>query len=185
VLNDGIGTDIASRVLYGAKFPDNLNGTAFVPYFLSELQRGLRIFLLGAKPGIAERTAAVLQDQFPHHRVVGVRDGYGDIDAPALSKMIRSARADLLLVGLGNPTQELWLARHFEATGCTLGVAVGALFDFMAGQVPRAPHWIRSARLEWLYRLCVEPRRLASRYLLGNPRFLSSVVALWWSGARG
>lgn len=185
VLNDGVGTDLASRVLYGAKFPDNLNGTDFVPYLLSGLQRSLRIFLLGARPGVAERAARALQAQFPQHQVVGVRDGFGDLDAPALCGTIRSAKADLLLVGLGNPRQELWLARHFDATGCTLGIAVGALFDFMAGKVPRAPRWIRSARLEWFYRFCVEPRRLASRYLLGNPRFLSSVIALWWSGARG
>ena len=185
VLNDGVGTDLASRVLYGAKFPENLNGTDFVPYLLSELQHGLRIFLLGARPGVAERAACALQVQFPQHQVVGVQHGFGDLDAPAVSQTIQSAKADLLLVGLGNPRQELWLARHFDTTGCTLGIAVGALFDFMAGKVPRAPSWIRSARLEWLYRLCVEPRRLASRYLLGNPRFLSSVVALWWSGARG
>lgn len=185
VLNDGVGTDIASRVLYGAKFPENLNGTDFVPYLLSQLPRSLRIFLLGAKPGIAERAASMLERRFPRHRVVGTRDGFGDIDAPELIEAIRSSNADVLLVGLGNPRQELWLARHFAVTDCTLGIAVGALFDFMAGDVSRAPVWVRSARLEWLYRFCLEPRRLASRYLLGNPRFLSSVVALWWSGARG
>lgn len=185
VLNDGIGTDIASRVLFGSKFPEDLNGTDFVPYFLSRMQRRLRIFLLGAKPGVAQRAASVMAQRYPQHEVVGVQHGFGDIHSPELLRTIRSLNPNLLLVALGNPTQELWLARNFEATGCTLGIAVGALFDFMAGEYSRAPRWIRSARLEWAYRLSLEPRRLASRYLMGNPSFLGSVLADWWSGVRG
>jgi UDP-N-acetyl-D-mannosaminuronic acid transferase (WecB/TagA/CpsF family) len=73
VLNDGIGADIASRVLFGSKFAENLNGTDFVPYFLSRLRRGARIFLLGARPGIAERAASALLRECPQHSVVGVR----------------------------------------------------------------------------------------------------------------
>jgi alpha-1,3-mannosyltransferase len=185
VLNDGIGADIASRVLFGSKFPENLNGTDFVPYFLSRLRRGVRIFLLGAKPGIAERAASALLRECPQHSVVGVQHGYGDLESPEFLRAIRLLEPDLILVGLGNPNQELWLARHFDATGCALGIAVGALFDFMAGAYPRAPGWIRTARLEWAYRLALEPRRLASRYLIGNSSFLASVFALWWSGVRG
>jgi alpha-1,3-mannosyltransferase len=185
VLNDGIGADIASRVLFGSKFPENLNGTDFVPYFLSRLRRGVRIFLLGAKPGIAERAASALLRKCPQHSVVGVQHGYSDIESPEIIRAIRLLEPDVILVGLGNPAQELWLARHFDATGCALGIAVGALFDFMAGAYPRAPGWIRMARLEWVYRLALEPRRLASRYLIGNPIFLGKVLALWWSGVRG
>jgi alpha-1,3-mannosyltransferase len=185
IFNDGIGTDIASRVLFGSKFPENLNGTDFVPYFLSRLQRGIRIFLLGARPGIAERAASALLKQYPQHAIVGVRDGYGDLQSPELLGTIRSSTPDLILVALGNPAQELWLARNFDACGCALGIAVGALFDFMAGEYSRAPKWVRSARLEWVYRLALEPRRLASRYLMGNPSFLGKVLALWWSGVRG
>jgi alpha-1,3-mannosyltransferase len=185
VLNDGIGADIASRVLFGSKFPENLNGTDFVPYFLSRLRRGVRIYFLGAKPGIAERAASALLEKCPQHSVVGVHNGYGDIESPEFLRAIRLLEPDVILVGLGNPTQELWLARHFDATDCVLGVAVGALFDFMAGAYPRAPGWIRRARFEWAYRLALEPRRLASRYLIGNASFLGKVLALWWSGVRG
>jgi alpha-1,3-mannosyltransferase len=185
VLNDGIGADIASRVLFGSKFPENLNGTDFVPYFLSRLRRGVRVFLLGAKPGIAERAASALLKTYPQHSVVGVQHGYGDIESPEFIRAIRLLEPDVILVGLGNPAQELWLAKHSDATGCALGIAVGALFDFMAGEHPRAPGWIRLARLEWVYRLALEPRRLASRYLIGNPSFLAKVLALWWSGVRG
>jgi len=185
ILNDGIGADIASRVLFGSKFAENLNGTDFVPYFLSRLRPGVRIFLLGARPGVAERAASALLKRYPQHAVVGVRHGYGDIRSAELLAAIRSVTPDLILVALGNPAQELWLARHFDATGCALGIAVGALFDFMAGESSRAPRWIRSIRVEWVYRLALEPRRLASRYLMGNPSFLGKVLALWWSGVRG
>ncbi len=185
VLNDGIGADIASRVLFGSKFAENLNGTDFVPYFLLRLRRGVRVFLLGARPGIAERAASALLRECPQHSVVGVQHGYGDIESPEFLRAIRKLGPDLILVGLGNPAQELWLARHFDATGCALGIAVGALFDFMAGEYSRAPGWMRMARLEWVYRLALEPRRLASRYLIGNPSFLGKVLALWWSGVRG
>jgi alpha-1,3-mannosyltransferase len=185
VLNDGIGTDIASRILYGSRFPDNLSGTDFVPYFLRRSARRLRIFLLGARPGIVEQAAAALTKEYPKHVVVGVEHGYGDLNSPELLERIRDCRPDVLLVGLGNPAQELWLAKNFEETGCPLGLAVGALFDFIAGNVSRAPRWIRSARLEWVYRLCLEPRRLAARYLIGNPIFLAIIVSHWWSGARG
>jgi alpha-1,3-mannosyltransferase len=185
ILNDGIGADIASKFLFGASFPENLNGTDFVPYLLARLQPGMKIFLFGAKPGIAERAATAIAQISPQHAVVGLHHGYCDINSPELLHKIRSKQADLLLVALGNPRQELWLARHFDATGCSLGIAVGALFDFLAGEVSRAPRWVRTARLEWVYRLSLEPRRLAKRYVMGIPSFLGNVVALWWSGVRG
>ncbi|MBV9202801.1 MAG: WecB/TagA/CpsF family glycosyltransferase [Alphaproteobacteria bacterium] len=185
VFNDGIGADIASRFLFGARFPDNLNGTDFVPYFLAQLQPAKTIFLFGAKPGVAERAATAIARISPQHTVVGVHHGYCDVDSPEVLHQIRSHNADLLLVALGNPRQELWLARHFDATGCSLGIAVGALLDFLAGEVSRAPRWVRAARLEWVYRLGLEPRRLAKRYVMGIPSFLGNVIALWWSGVRG
>ena len=73
---------------------------------------------------------------------------------------------------------------NLPATGCRLGLGVGALFDFLAGGIPRAPAWIRSARLEWAFRLSREPRRLWRRYLTGIPMFLARVMGQWWSGAR-
>ncbi|MGE3528023.1 MAG: WecB/TagA/CpsF family glycosyltransferase, partial [Methyloceanibacter sp.] len=79
---------------------------------------------------------------------------------------------------------ELFLREHLAATGCRLGMAVGALIDFLVGNVPRAPSWVQRWRLEWVYRLAKEPRRLAARYLVGNPLFLARIAAQWWSGAR-
>jgi exopolysaccharide biosynthesis WecB/TagA/CpsF family protein len=77
---------------------------------------------------------------------------------------------------MGNPRQELWLAEHLADTGAVLGVAVGAFLDFAAQRVPRAPVWMRSAGIEWMYRLAHEPGRLFGRYVAGNPLFLQRVV---------
>jgi exopolysaccharide biosynthesis WecB/TagA/CpsF family protein len=85
---------------------------------------------------------------------------------------------------MGNPKQELWIAQHLEMTGCRVGLAVGALFDFIAEVVPRAPKWVRTIRAEWLFRLAIEPRRLWRRYLMGNVVFLIRVFAQPWVGVR-
>jgi alpha-1,3-mannosyltransferase len=185
VLNDGIGVDLASRLLFGAQFPDNLNGTDFTPYYLRNTRHSFRLYLLGGRPGIAERAAQHLSQVCPHHSIVGCRDGYFRRSEDLLvAQAVRAARADVLLVAMGNPDQELWLRNNLPATGCRLGFAIGALFDFMAGEAERAPSWVRAARLEWAYRLAHEPRRLWRRYVLGNPIFLARVIGQWWSGAR-
>jgi alpha-1,3-mannosyltransferase len=185
VFNDGIGVDIASRLLYGARFPQNLNGSDFIPRYLQSTRHRFRMFLLGAKPGIAERATRYLTRLCPAHQIVGCHPGYfGLDDSPAVVESIRRTGASVILVGMGNPRQEFWLDDHLAATGCRLGVAVGALFDFLAGEVPRASDWTRAARLEWMYRLLCEPKRLSSRYILGNPAFLFRITGQWASGSR-
>jgi alpha-1,3-mannosyltransferase len=185
VVNDGIGIDTASRILFGAGFPQNLNGSDFTPSYLKSTRHMFRIFLLGGHPGVAEQAARRLSEMCPQHSIVGVRDGYfgRDEDATVVSE-IRTSKADLLLVAMGIPLQEFWLADNLEKTGCRLGLGVGALFDFLAGKFPRAPSWLRSIRFEWVYRFALEPRRLFRRYIVGNPLFLARVLAQWWSGAR-
>src|SRR5690606_1181318 len=140
LFNDGIGVDIASWLLFGRRFPENLNGTDFVPRYLRGTPHSLRIFLLGARPGVAERAARALAREMPQHSCVGCRNGYMEPDeGQDVIDEIRRARADVLLVAMGNLKQEVWLADHFAATGCILGFGVGGLFDFVAGVVPRAP----------------------------------------------
>jgi alpha-1,3-mannosyltransferase len=185
VFNDGIGMDIASRILFGQGFPENLNGTDFVPRYLQQTRHRYSIFLLGAKPGVAGRAAQQLSRLAPQHRIVGSCHGYlAGEDSARLVDNIRNSGADILLVAMGDPQQELWLMEHLDRTGCRLGFGVGGLFDFMAGTVPRAPEWARAAHLEWLYRMMQEPGRLWRRYLIGMPIFLLRVVGQWLAGAR-
>jgi alpha-1,3-mannosyltransferase len=185
VFNDGAGLNIASRILFGSSFPENLNGTDFVPRYMAETTHCYRIFLLGSRPEIVKRAAAEFARLYPRHDIVGYRDGYfesGENDS--IIQNIRRSAADIILVGMGNPKQEIWLADNLTATGCKLGFGVGALFDFMSAEVPRAPLWIQRNGLEWIYRLYNEPRRLWNRYVYGNPLFLLRVIAQWSLGAR-
>jgi alpha-1,3-mannosyltransferase len=185
VFNDGIGVNLASRLLFGKWFPENLNGTDFIPDYLRHTRHRFRIFFLGAKPGIAERAAAYLMAINPVHELAGTSHGYlGTSDTDATVETIRKSRADVLLVAMGDPMQELWLKDHLAETGCRFGFAVGGLFDFMAQAVPRAPRWVQRLHMEWLFRLAQEPTRLWQRYLVGMPIFLARVAHQWFSGPR-
>lgn len=177
VLNDGVGVNIASRVLHGSGFPANLNGTDFTPYYLKHTHQRFRLFLLGAQKGIAEEAAAKLLALAPQHSLAGTRHGFfPPEEAGAIAAEIQASGADLVLVALGNPGQELFIDRQFEAMGCRMAMGIGALFDFLAGRVSRAPAALRALRMEWVYRLGREPGRLWRRYLLGNPRFLARTL---------
>lgn len=177
VLNDGAGLNLAAR-LQGERFPDNLNGTDLTPRLLAlAAEKGWKVFFLGAKPGIAARAAERLQLRIPGLEIVGVQDGYFPPEAlPAVLESIRLSGASVLVVALGNPRQEEFLDANLAASGCRLGLGVGAFFDFAADNVSRAPPWMRTAGVEWMFRLSLEPGRLWKRYVLGNPAFVARVV---------
>lgn len=185
ILNDGVGLDLARWLLHGAKFAENLNGTDFVTAFLERTTLNLRIFLLGAHPGVVARAAERLERQWPRHRVVGFHHGFLDEGGErAVAAAIAQTGADLVLVGMGNPRQERWVARHVpQVSPCAM--AIGAWFDFYSLSMPRAPLWVRSMRAEWVYRLWREPRRLARRYLIGNGVFLARLAGWWFARLAG
>lgn len=173
LLNDGIGLDLARRVLHGRAFVDNLNGTDFLPLLLDQPQHSWRIFLFGGRQDVVTNAARRFRERWPHHVIVGCADGYCDVDSVATR--IAASRAELVLVATGNPRQEEWIAQY-TPSACRCAIAVGAWFDFLTGRVPRAPLWVRRLRCEWIFRLCREPRRLAGRYTLGNAVFLGRVL---------
>ncbi len=183
VLPDGVGVDMAAKLLYGAPFPANLNGTDFVPAFLQACTRPLTVALLGAKRVNAEAASRKLRQLTPQHRFVVIHDGYfSPAEEPEVVGRIAALRPDILLVAMGVPRQELWIARNIDQRHCTLPVAVGALLDFLSESVPRAPAWMRRLRLEWVFRLMIEPGRLWRRYILGNPLFLWRIMRQRLSG---
>ena len=171
IVNDGVGMDIAAWLIHRSHFKENLNGTDFTPYLLNQASRPLRLFLLGGKPQVIRRAAEYARQQLGQE-VVGVCDGYAGMSEIRLVERIAGSQADILLVALGNPVQEKWILEHHEALQVPIVMGVGALFDFWAGAKPRAPRIVQSLRLEWFYRLCLEPRRLLLRYTVDIVRFL-------------
>ena len=181
VLPDGIGIDLAARLIHRSRLPANLNGTDFVPAFLRALTAPVRVGLLGATRKNVEKAAVELARLAPQHEIAVIHDGFFDAeDEPAILERVAAMRPDILLVAMGVPRQEIFISRKITPRHCTLPIAVGALFDFLSGAVPRAPAWMRRLRLEWLYRLWLEPRRLWRRYILGNPLFLIRVLRYKW-----
>lgn len=164
VVNDGVGMQLASLVLYKRKFPENLNGTDLVPFLLSNSPPRTRVFLFGARPASVDGAAKVLS-ALSSVVVCGLKDGYSCwSQIQVLVNDINEAKPDVVLVALGNPVQELWIARYGPQIKAPVIMGVGALFDFLSGTQHRAPIFYRRARLEWLHRLACDPKRLWRRY---------------------
>jgi N-acetylglucosaminyldiphosphoundecaprenol N-acetyl-beta-D-mannosaminyltransferase len=178
VFGDGVGVRWAAR-LQGIRMADNLAGTDLVPDMLKAAAgRGYSYFLLGADKATIARAADYARRTFPGWNLAGSHHGYlaDEASDAAVVEAINAARPDVLLVGMGNPTQERWIERHVSGLHVRVCMGVGGLFDFWAGSVPRAPRWLRRLGHEWLWRLFQEPRRMARRYLVGNPLFLARIL---------
>lgn len=140
------------------------------------VERGFRHYFYGGKPGVAERMAKVLGERFPGLQIAGTatppfRPLTPEEDEAATRQIVESG-AHIVWVGLSTPTQEFWMRDHVDRIpGATL-MGVGAAFDFHAGDVKRAPRWMQKSGVEWLHRLCSEPKRLWRRYLVLAPQFV-------------
>jgi len=177
VLSDGIGLDLGAQILYGSVFPDNLNGTEFIPRLFDDITGSRTVALLGARSGVADAAALQMSKDHPQHIFTVVGDGYFDNTREReILAHLEHERPDILLVALGNPIQEKWIAKNCDGRHAGVSIGVGALFDFASGGVPRAPGWMINNRLEWLYRLWLEPRRMWRRYVLGNPLFVARIL---------
>ncbi len=146
--------------------------------------RDVSVFFLGGEPGVAASCAGRMQAAYPGLIVAGSWAPPMGVmeDAQAIRTLIETvaaAKPDLLFVALGTPAQEKVLVRHGRDLGAAMAVGVGAALDFVAGRQRRAPHWMRRAGLEWLWRLACEPRRLFKRYVIRDSRFLWIVLREW------
>ena len=173
---DGQSVVWAARLL-GTRVPERVATTDLV-YPLAERSEAERRswFFFGGRPGVAEHAAARLRSQHPALRIE-TSDGYvGAEGTDALVARINAARVDLLFVGLGDPLQQRWIAENRHRLQVAAILSCGGLFDWTSGANRRAPQWMIRAGLEWLWRLIIEPRRLARRYLVGNPAFVWRVL---------
>jgi exopolysaccharide biosynthesis WecB/TagA/CpsF family protein len=177
VFNDGIGLEVGGK-LRGARFVHDLPGNVVVPEILRGWPGGaVRIFLMGSDAETIARAAEHIAREFPSATVTGTHPGYfaGEEEA-AIVAAINASRSDVLLVGMGNPHQEEFLARHKGALAVRLAIGVGGLVDIWGGKLVHYPAWATRLRLHWLMRLIQEPRRLWRRYLLGAPVFFWRVL---------
>ena len=170
---DGIGISYGARMLK-TPLKQKIPGIDLTARLLARMAgEGKSVFLLGAKPGVAEQAAKNLAEQYPGLRIAGTRDGYFKEDAPVIEK-VNAASPDLLLVCLGAPKQEKWMYGHAAKLAVGLMIGAGGSLDVFAGTAERAPEGWRKAGLEWLYRLLKEPRRIGRMMKL--PKFLLCVL---------
>ena len=176
VVPDGAGTVWAARHL-GHAMPERVAGYDLAQELLRRAPaEGRRIYFFGSAPGVAEKAKAKAEQLYPGIEIVGVRNGFfSPADNAAIIAEIRAARPDLLLVALGVPKQEKWIAAHLAELDVPVAIGVGGTLDVMAGVMKRAPHWMQKAKLEWLFRGLMQPKR-AGR-LLALPKFVLKVHA--------
>ncbi|HBT79151.1 MAG TPA: glycosyltransferase [Selenomonas sp.] len=174
VVPDGAGTVWAAHHL-GHAMPERVAGYDLAQELMREAPaRGYRIYFFGSAPGVADKAKAKAEKLYPGIQVVGTRNGYfGPEDEPEIIADIQAAKPDLLLCALGVPKQEKWLKKYQQELGVPVSIGVGGTFDVMAGVMKRAPRWMQKAKLEWLFRGMMQPKR-AGR-LMALPKFVFKV----------
>jgi N-acetylglucosaminyldiphosphoundecaprenol N-acetyl-beta-D-mannosaminyltransferase len=167
--------------------PERVAGSDLVPALFAAARddEPLKVYLLGAGPGVAERAAGKIERQWPGVKVVGTYSpplGFerDDGENAAIMARIAGAKPDVLVVGLGAPKQELWVHKHREKIAAKVALCVGATIDFLAGEKSRAPRWMQRVGLEWFYRVASEPKRLAARYARDAWIFPRLLAREWW-----
>ena len=177
VLGDGIGVRLGAR-LNGVRVGANLCGTDLIPHLLAmKSKRKFRYYMLGATHDSIADAAREAAAAFPSWRQVGFHDGYLRPEASArVVEEINAARPDLLLVGMGSPLQEQWLADNHARLHVPVCASVGGLFDFWSGRRTRASLLMRKWCLEWVHIAFTEPHKWR-RYAIGAPRYLAYVAA--------
>lgn len=174
VVADGWPVVLAARML-GVDLPERIPGSELVPrFFESSSNSGVnqKVYLLGALPGVAELAADKIHEQWPTVEVVGwLSPEFGfekDTEkCREICNSINASRANVLVIGLGAPKQELWIHAYADNLRVDVALCVGATIDFLAGNKKRAPRWVQRIGMEWLHRMFSEPRRLFGRYMRG------------------
>jgi len=182
-LADGIGLVWAARLL-GHRLPERVAGSDLVPLIAQRAaERGWRLYLLGAAPGVAAQAAQRLRECYPGLRIAGTYAGAPARELEgAIVDRVRAAHPDILFVAYGAPAQDLWIARNLDRLGVPVAMGVGGALDFIAGRTKRAPRWVQRLGLEWLHRLVHQPWRW--RRMLALPRFAWAVLRLRWAQGR-
>lgn len=183
VVPDTIGIVYAAQLL-GTPMQGRVAGIDLAERLCARCARdGVKVFFVGAAPGVAAQAADALAQRYPGLQIAGTHDGYfSDAEEAGVLTAIRTSGAQIVFVALGFPRQEFWIRSHADSLGAVVCIGVGGSFDVFAGRVSRAPRILRGAGLEWLYRLAREPQRLGRQLAL--PQFAVSVVSQAWHARR-
>ena len=174
---DGVPLVWASKAL-GNSIRGRVTGLDLLPEFARiAAKKGYTFYFLGAAEGVAKQLKTKLQNKFKGLEVVGTysppyKDQFSSEDNKEMIHRINAANPDVLWVSLSAPKQDYWIYENFDKLNINIAIGVGAAFDVVAGNIPRAPKWMQNAGLEWFYRLLKEPKRLFRRYLIEAPRFV-------------
>lgn len=168
---DGMGLVWGGRLL-GLDIPERVTGVDLFRELVSlSEQYNYPIYLLGARNDVVERTVQVLEHDFPKLRIAGYHHGYFWDNESEVVAQIRRSGAKLLFVAISSPRKEIFINKWKSQFGVNFAMGVGGTFDVVAGEVHRAPPWVQKMGLEWLFRVCQEPRRMFKRYLVSNAKF--------------
>lgn len=186
VVTDGRPVVWAAKLL-GVNIPETVPGSDLVPAIFDYAQatgKSIKVFLLGAMPGVADQAKVFIAQQWSVVNVVGTFSpdfGFDKnaIESQKICDLVNASGAELLVLGLGAPKQELWVTKYAGSLAVEVALCVGATIDFLAGEKPRAPMWMRKSGLEWLHRMLSEPKRLAKRYTIDAIVFPKIVYKEW------
>ena len=174
---DGASVILAGKFLH-KELPERVAGIDLMQELVALCARkGYRVYLLGARQEVVEKTAEVLQSRYQSLQIAGFRNGYfSDEEWPEVSAQLAAAEPDVVFVGITSPKKE-YLVEYLQDEGHReVFMGVGGSFDVLSGKIPRAPEWMQKANLEWVFRMMQEPGRLLKRYLGGNTVFIMSVM---------
>ena len=181
VICDGVPVKWAADFL-GTPIVERITGLDLLPDLIELAhKKSFSIFLLGASPGVAKQLKFKINAEFPNCQVNGIyvppfMDVFSAAENKNMLDAVNQSKADILLVSLTAPKQDIWIAEHKHLLQVPLSIGIGGAFEVMAGLVPRGPKWMRGAGLEWLYRLIQEPKRMYRRYLIEAPLFIPLII---------
>ena len=177
VYSGGIGPILASKIL-GKPLKERTPTPDFINSIFEHLQNeNSSVYLIGSTSDSIKKAVTIIRKKFPKLKIDGYHSGFfSPSEETIVIKQINKLKPSVILVGMGSPSQEYWISKNKEHLNAKVFWAVGAMFDVISGKLPRAPKWIQSLRMEWLYRLFQEPKRLWKRYTFGILQFILMVI---------
>ncbi len=179
VYTDGWGVVLAAR-LFGYRLPGRLTAKDFFYEFCQIAEeKQMSLFFLGGSQSVIRKTSEILKKRFPKLKIRGAQNGFfSQGQEGAILLKINRTKPDFLIIGMGSPKQELWLAKNLPRLKIKVSWCVGGLFNYISGETTSCPGWLGDFGFEWLFRMLVEPKRLWRRYLIGGPEFLFQIIRL-------